>query len=130
MTELHPDGPHNAEYTGRLGDALAETVRVLNHATMPGAGGLEHPADAHRLIGDLYTTLGRMPQLFRQIAVFLQARQETGGLRDVEGRDTAALVADASMRLTGAAYIAEQAEHCLQAAQNDVAGLATDNPHE
>lgn len=128
---LNPDGPHSPGYTAKVGDQLAEAVRVLNHATMPGKGGLDTTAGAYKLIADLYTAMGRFPQVCRQIARFLQALQDADRLRDVRDRDTGHLVEQAEMRLTGAAIIAEQAAHSLQEAQGVIAGLMMlDGPDE
>lgn len=79
---LNPDGPHSPERTRELGSALAETVRCLNYATLRGESGLEHPADAHDLIGALKTAFERMPQLLDQTAIWLEALRASPALGD------------------------------------------------
>ncbi len=69
---LRTDGPHSPEYTAEVADALAECVRVLNHATMRPAGeALAYPADADAVIASLSGAAGSLPQLLRQLGEWL-----------------------------------------------------------
>jgi len=121
--DLRTDGPHGTEYTMQVADALAEAARVLNHATMPGAGGLDYPGDVYSLLGALYTATQRLPQLFGQLAAFLASQRDAGNLADDHGRDVIAQVALASFRLGKAHGAAVTLTEELQAAQNAVSGL-------
>ena len=51
-----PDG------TLALARTAAEAVRSLNHATL-GGNGLEQPADAYAVLGELSLAASRLPQL-------------------------------------------------------------------
>jgi hypothetical protein len=51
----------------------AEAVRALNHATLPGSGGLAFPADAYDVTGALSLLASRLPQALAQLLAFLQA---------------------------------------------------------
>ena len=42
----------------RPADDAAVAIRALNHATMPGGGGLEFPADAYDITGSLSFLIG------------------------------------------------------------------------
>ena len=68
---LRTEGPHSPEYTQEVGTALAESARVLNHATLGDAPGLEYPSDADRLLRDVTTMLDRLPQLLEQVRRWL-----------------------------------------------------------
>lgn len=59
------------------GDA-AEAVRTLNHATLPGSGGLVFPADAYDVTGALSLLASRLPQALAQLLAFLQAEVKAG----------------------------------------------------
>lgn len=89
--ELRTAGPHSPDYTMQVANAIAEAVRVLNHATLPvdGAPGLNGPVAAERLLGALHTALTRFPQLVDQVKDFLAAQGRTwahaaGGDPEVE----------------------------------------------
>jgi hypothetical protein len=88
MTDLTTDpAALTPEYTHQVGDLIAEAVRVLNHATLGDAPGLDWPADAYDLIGYLKTAAERLPQLLTQIAAFLDGWQASGQLADTTGDD-------------------------------------------
>ena len=120
---LRTDGPHSPEYTKQVADIVAEAIRVLNYASMPGSGGLEYPGDVYSLLGALYTGTGRLPQLFRQLVAFLDAQAASGRLGDDHGRDVAAQTAQAAFYLGAAHQVAADLTASLQAAQNAIAGL-------
>lgn len=125
MTEIRllPDGPHSPAYTQEVGNALAECVRTLNHATRDGAPGLDYPGDVYTLLGALYTATGRLPQLLGQMAAFLQAQAGAGMLADNSGGDPAVIVLDATVGLDGAQRVATDLTGTLQDVQNAIAGL-------
>jgi hypothetical protein len=120
--DLRTGGPHSPEYTQEVGNALAEAVRVLNYGTHAGVG-LEYPADAYSLIGALYTATQRLPQLFGQMAAFLDGWQASGQLGDSNGADPNLVTLAASQNLTEAARLARMVTDSLQFAQNAIAGL-------
>lgn len=65
LIQPHIDGPHDDSSTTEAARALAEVVRLLNHATR------SHPRSApaaYDLIGALATTTARLDQLLEQLA--------------------------------------------------------------
>lgn len=64
MTASEPvfDGLSIQEHAGRI----AESVRALNHLTMP-PGGLRYPSDIYRVVVQLALAAERLPQLCRQL---------------------------------------------------------------
>jgi len=126
MTEitLRTDPPYSPEYTREVGRALAEAVRVLNHATHPAnVGGLGRPSDTYNLLGSLYTATQRLPQLFEQIAEYLRLQTESGRIGDTMGRDPVNQALITGLHLTDAASSAQALTERLQAAQHAMAGL-------
>jgi hypothetical protein len=129
---LNPDGPHSADYTKEVADALRESVRVLNHATRNKAG-LEYPADAAAVIGALAAAAGGLEQTCHQISRWLSDEYEGGRMAEwSEGRhggDVSAAITDAQVALdhaiTGARILAghlneaHQATSGLQARSED-----------
>ena len=121
--DLRPDGPHSPEHTAEAGQLFDDCSRFLTYATMPGRGGLEYPADAYRLLGDLYAATGRFPQVCGQLGQFMQLREAAGRLYEAQGRDIAGQVAAAAAHLAEAAAAAQSLTRALQAVQADIAGL-------
>lgn len=121
--DLNTDGPHSPDYTRQLGDALAETVRCLNYATLAEAPGLDYPADAYSLLGALCTAMGRMPQLLDQVGRFLRDQAATGALGDDHGRDPAIQAGMAADLLEDVRNRIAGLTPNLHQAQNDIAGL-------
>jgi hypothetical protein len=83
MTDIHlnPGGPHSPQYTRQVAAALAEAVRVLNHATFPPAGeALAYPSDMDAVVQELATAVMRFPQLFSQLARWLGEQEDAGKL--------------------------------------------------
>lgn len=107
---LSPDGPHSPEYTCQVASAIAEAVRVLNHATLNFTGqALEFPADADTVLCSLSITAQRLPQLLDQLRDWMNGELADGRLRVGYGPhagDPAAAMADASRRLRDASAIA------------------------
>jgi hypothetical protein len=129
--EFRPDGPHSPEYTRQLGEALAESVRVLNYATRDGAPGLEFPSDVYSLLGWLYTAAERLPQLLDQLAAFLADQARNADLAD-SGRNPD--LSPETLALTGAQHLRDAAMLLasvtvdLHGAQNAIAGLYVNDP--
>lgn len=117
------DGPHSPAYTQQVASALARCVRVLNHATHPGNDGLQYPGDVYALLGDLYTATGGLPQVFEQLADFLQSQAEGGRLGDSDGRDPFNQALIAGLHLGDVASSAKRMTDYLQQAQNAISGL-------
>lgn len=123
MTDLNPDGPHNPERTAEAGQLFDDCSRFLCYATMPDSGGLEDPADAYRLIADIYAATGRLPQACEQIGGFLMAQGRRADAYEARGRNPGEQAAIAAARLADAATAARNLTRALQAAQTAIAGL-------
>ncbi len=91
------------------GDA-AEAVRVLNHATLPGSGGLVFPADAYDVTGQL---AGR---------VVIVGGEHAG--------DPAAVLAAVTANMDAAVASARRLHQALDAAQNKLTWAAAATPGE
>lgn len=121
--DLRTDGPHGPDYTREVGNALAEATRVLNYATLGDAPGLEYAGDAYSLLGALYTTLDRFPQLLDQVSGFVRDQAAAGILGDDKGRDPVIQAGMASGALQDAAGLIAAVAGQLRTAQNDISGL-------
>lgn len=125
--DLSPDAPHAPDRTRRAADLAAEAVRLLNHATRTGSGGLTYPADADAVTASLDTLVSRLPQLFSQIAGWLEGEQEAGRLTveygPFEGRPRFAVEGARSM-LDSAAEIAADLHTALEHAHRITAAIA------
>ena len=106
-----------AEQTLALARAAAEAVRALNHATL-GGNGLEQPADAYALLGELSLTAAGLPQLLAQAGRWLTTALGAGKLGCDDGTDPAAAVSGAWLFIAdaraGAAALARNLEHAQQ----------------
>ena len=108
-------------------ESAAEAVRVLNHATLPAAGGLVWPADVYTVLGSLALVAARLPQAFAQLEAFLEGRVEAAGVRIVDGEfvgDPQAAAAVVSHWLQAATTAAGQLHRSLDAAQNTLTWAA------
>jgi hypothetical protein len=111
---------------GLAADA-AESVRALNHATMPGTGGLVFPADAYDVTGALSLLASRLPQALAQLQAFLHAEVEAGRVAIVAGDhtgDPAAVLAAVTASLDTAATSARWLHQALDTAQNQLTWAA------
>jgi hypothetical protein len=68
-----------------LADAAAEAIRALNHATLPGAGGLSYPGDVYSVLIALSVLAARLPQALAQAETFLVAQLTAGRIVIVDG---------------------------------------------
>jgi hypothetical protein len=123
MMDLNPDGPHSPERTAEAGQLLDDCSRFLVYASMSEKRGLEYPADAYRLIADIYAATGRLPQACDQIARFLGAQTARDGVYEARGRDPREQAALAAAHLARAAGAAHALTAALQDAQTAIAGL-------
>lgn len=123
MTDLNVDGPHSPERTAEAGQLFDDCSRLLVYATMSDKGGLEYPGDAYRLIADIYSATGRLPQACEQIGRFLGVQAARGAAYEARGRDPGTQAAQAAAHLAEAASAAHALTAALQAAQTAIAGL-------
>jgi hypothetical protein len=105
-----------------LARTAAETVRSLNHATLGGQG-LEQPADAYELIGELSLAASGLPQLLAQVGRFLAAALASGRLGCDDGADPAAAVSGAWMFISDARAAAAALARDLGQAQQQLAAV-------
>ncbi len=102
-------------------------MRALNHATLPGAGGLAFPADAYEVTGQLALLASRLPQALAQLLAFLQAEVKAGRVVIVAGDhagDPAAAIAAVTASLDTAVASARRLHRALDAAQNQLTWTA------
>ncbi|HUZ35997.1 MAG TPA: hypothetical protein VMV17_06690 [Streptosporangiaceae bacterium] len=110
-----------------LAGQAAEAVRALNHATLPGAGGLEYPADAYEVTGQLSVLAARLPQALAQLLAFLADQASAGAITVVAGQhagDPAAMLAAVTADLDAAAASARRLHQALDAGQNHLTWAA------
>ena len=123
MTDLNVDGPHSPGRTAEAGNLFDDCSRFIVYATMGEKRGLEYPGDAYRLIADLYSATGRLPQACEQIGQFLAGQAERAGAYEARGRHPGDQVDLAIVYLAEAAGAAHRLTTALQAAQTAIAGL-------
>ena len=87
--------------TVALARTAAGAVRSLNHATLGGQG-LDQPADAYELIGELALAAAGLPQLLAQAGRWLAAALAAGRLGCDDGTDPAVAVSGAWLFLSDA----------------------------
>jgi hypothetical protein len=106
--------------------ALARTatgaVRSLNHATLGGAG-LDWPADAYELIGELSLAAAGLPQLLAQVGRWLAAALASGKLGCDDGTDPVAAVSGAWLFISDARAAAAALARDLGQAQQQLAAV-------
>ena len=123
MIDLNPDGPHSPESTAEAANQFDDCSRFIVYATMGEKRGLEYPGDAYRLIADLYSATGHLPQACEQIGQFLMAQGRRAGAYEARGRNSGEQAAIGAARLADAATAAHNLTRALQAAQTAIAGL-------
>ncbi|MHB1597251.1 MAG: hypothetical protein ACYCO9_23395 [Streptosporangiaceae bacterium] len=110
-----------------LAGQAAEAVRALNHATLPGTGGLAYPADTYEVTGQLSVLAARLPQALAQLLTFLQGQAAAGRVAVVAGEhqgDPAAMLTAVTADLDAAVASARRLHHSLDAAQNHLTWAA------
>ena len=110
-----------------LAGQAAEAVRALNHATLPGAGQLEYPADAYEVTGQLAVLAARLPQALAQLLTFMQEQANAGAITVVAGPhagNPAAMLAAVTGDLDAAVGSARRLHQALDAAQNHLTWAA------
>ena len=103
-----------------LAHAAAEAIRGLNHATRH-QDSLAQPGDAYELIGALFLTAARLPQLITQISNWLDHALAGGRLGHDLGEDPALAVDGAVIFLGGARTSAAALAGDLDAAWQQLA---------
>jgi len=103
-----------------LAHAAAEAIRDLNHATRH-HDSLAQPGDAYELIGTLFLTASRLPQLITQISAYLNRALAGGRLGHDLGEDPALAVDGAVIFLGDARLSAGALADDLDAAQQQLA---------
>jgi len=111
------DSPHG---TLALARSAAEAIRSLNHATLGGEG-LEQPADAYAVLGELSLAASRLPQLLGQVGRWLAAALAAGRLGCDDGTDPAGAVSGAQIFICDARGSAAALARCLSEAQQQLA---------
>ncbi|MFB4275815.1 hypothetical protein ACBJ59_11020 [Nonomuraea sp. MTCD27] len=114
---LNVDGPHDDDSIRQTASAMAECVRVLNHATRdPDA--VKYPATVHDVLGSLRDGVQRMDQLFRQLDDRLRSMAVQDRIGDTHG-DPFQVVASVRRQLdllrTDAAVMAERLDRAFNA---------------
>ena len=79
----------------------AGAVRSLNHATLGGEG-MEQPADAYGLLGELSLAAAGLPQLLAQVGRWLASALAAGRLGCDDGTEPAAAISGAWLFISGA----------------------------
>ncbi|GII87118.1 hypothetical protein Ssi03_51080 [Sphaerisporangium siamense] len=118
-------GRHSDSYTRQVAAGASEALRVLNHATVPGAGGVTYPATIADVLGSLYDAAARHDQLLSQLADHLSALL-VSGLREVRAGgvgDPATAVMAAKAELLRARQAAATLAGALRNAQTAVSAL-------
>jgi hypothetical protein len=111
-----PDG------TLALARSAAEAVRGLNHLTLGGEG-LEQPADAYAVLGELSLAASRLPQLLGQVGTWLASALAGGRLGCDDGTDPAAAVSGAWLFISDARGSAAALARDLELAQQQLAAV-------
>jgi hypothetical protein len=115
------------EETLALARAAAAAVRSLNHATLGGQG-LEQPADAYQLLGELSLAAAGLPQLLAQVGRWLAAALAAGQLGCDDGAGPVAAVSGAWMFICDARASAAALARDLGQAQQQLAAV-NGSPH-
>lgn len=111
-----PDG------TLALARSAAEAIRGLNHATL-GGDGLEQPADAYAVLGELSLAASRLPQLLEQVGRWLAASLAGGRLGCDDSTDPACAVSGAWLFISDARRSAATLARDLGRAQQQLAAV-------
>jgi hypothetical protein len=89
------------EETLALARTAAAAVRSLNHATLGGEG-MEQPADAYGLLGELSLAAAGLPQLLAQAGRWLASALAAGRLGCDDGTEPAAAISGAWLFISDA----------------------------
>jgi hypothetical protein len=110
------------QQTLALARTAAGAVRSLNHATLGGQG-LDQPADAYELLGELSLAAAGLPQLLAQASRWLAAALAAGRLGCDDATDPAAAVSGAWLFISDARTSAAALARDLGNAQQQLAAV-------
>ena len=105
-----------------LARTAAGAVRSLNHATLGGQG-LDQPADAYELIGELALAAAGLPQLLAQAGRWLAAALAAGRLGCDDGTDPAGAVSGAWLFISDARNTAAALARDLGCSQQQLSAV-------
>ncbi len=105
-----------------LARAAADAVRSLNHATL-GGGGLDQPADAYDVLGELALAASRLPQALSQVGRWLAAALAAGQLSSDDGTDPACAVSGTWIFLSDARGSAAALARDLEQARQQLSAV-------
>ena len=105
-----------------LARTAAGAVRSLNHATL-GGDGLDQPAVAYELIGELALAAAGLPQLLAQVGRWLASALAAGRLGCDDGTDPAGAVSGAWLFISDARNTAAALARDLGCAQQQLAAV-------
>lgn len=123
--DLNPDGPHSGSYSQEVAEAIAEGFRVLGHATIGTAPGLDHASDVDRIVHELQSAAYRLPQVLHQVGTWLQALHEAGRLADDRGGEAATALADVLGQFSTAINAASRLSGALREAGHATSHMIT-----
>lgn len=105
--------------------AAADCIHTANYLTLPheGAPGLDVPSDVYDAIGNLGILARRMPQLLRQLSLWLGEQNAAGRVAQASGEDAGRHVADVRELLDAAEGYAAELEAILNRAHSASSGL-------
>jgi hypothetical protein len=107
----------------RTATSVPEAVRALQHLTLGPADELRSPADVADVIAGLSLAISLMPQLFGQLAAFLEVENVKGAVSHGRGTGAAGYVRAVSDALHRAGLDAEAMAAALDAAHEACAEL-------
>ena len=105
-----------------LARTAAGAVRSLNHATL-GGDGLDQPADAYELIGELALAAAGLPQLLAQVGRWLASALAAGRLGCDDGTDPTGAVSGAWLLISDARNTTAALARDLGSAQQQLAAV-------
>lgn len=126
--DLNIDGPHGSDYTREVAEAMTEAARVLCHASIGPAPGLEDASDADTVTGFMASTAARLDQLAHQLSGFLERMHDAGRLSDDAGEPIAYRVDLAREAYSEAGRLAAQLSRALARAQRATSHMQTLGP--
>jgi len=122
---LNIDGPHSGAYSREVAEAVAEGIRVLNHASTGPASGLEYASAVDSILRHLQSAAYRLPPLLHQLAGWLQWLYNEGRLSDDRGRDPGTVLAGTLSHLAEGITYASRLSGVLREAGEATSHLQT-----
>ena len=122
---LNADGPHPGDYSREVAEAMAEAARVLCHATIGPAPGLDYASDADSITGFMASAAARLDQLSEQLSGFLGHMHGQGRLSDDAGKNIGARLDAAREAYSDAGRLAARLSRALARAQQATSHMRT-----